>query len=107
MASRDGVAYREIEDVAVALMAQHLPVPDFNSVIGLRAGQETEIGPVTWYRERGVAGRFEIFRKPLEPFSRTSRTGLCRTKTEIGKCRPETAAPKPVTGVPEFEELPA
>jgi hypothetical protein len=56
-----GIAYREIGDGAVALMAEHLPVPDFNSVIGLRAGQEREIGPlIAWYREHGVQGRFEI-----------------------------------------------
>jgi ribosomal protein S18 acetylase RimI-like enzyme len=56
-----GIAYREIEGVAVAFLARHLPVPDFNSVVGLRAGQEKEIGPlVAWYREHGVAGRFEI-----------------------------------------------
>jgi hypothetical protein len=45
------------------------------------------------------------FRKPLEPFSHTSRTGLCRTKTEIGKCRPETAAQKPAAGKLEFDDL--
>jgi hypothetical protein len=56
-----GVAYRELEGGAVALMAQHLPIPDFNCVIGLRAGQEKAIGPlISWYREHGVAARFEI-----------------------------------------------
>jgi GNAT superfamily N-acetyltransferase len=55
-----GIAYREIEGGAVALMARHLPVPDFNSVVGLRAGHEQHVEPlVAWYRENGVRGRFE------------------------------------------------
>jgi hypothetical protein len=53
------VAYRLIEGGPVALMARYLP--DFNSVVGLRAGQERHIEPlVAWYRERGVRGRFEV-----------------------------------------------
>ena len=56
-----GIAYRQIEGGAVALLARHLPVPEFNSVVGLRAGQEHEIEPlVAWYREHGVGGRFEM-----------------------------------------------
>ena len=31
-----GIAYRHIDGGVVALMARHLPVPYFNSVIGLR-----------------------------------------------------------------------
>src|SRR5271165_5599728 len=38
------------------------------------------------------------------PLSGTSRTGLRRTKTEIGKWRAETAAVKPAAGEPEFED---
>jgi hypothetical protein len=56
-------------------------------------------------RDANQAGR--LFGKPLEPFSRTSRTCLCRTKTEIEERRPETAVPESVSGGPEFEELPA
>jgi GNAT acetyltransferase-like protein len=56
-----GVEYRLVEGGAVALMARHLPVPDFNSVIGLRGGQEQHIEPlVAWYREHGVRARFEV-----------------------------------------------
>ncbi len=35
---------------------------------------------------------------------RTSRTGLRRTKTEIGKWRAETAAVKPAAGEPKIED---
>jgi hypothetical protein len=56
-----GIAYRQIGGGAVALLARHLPLPEFNSVLGLRAGQAHEIEPlVRWYLEHGVAGRFEI-----------------------------------------------
>ena len=56
-----GIAYRHIEGGVVALMARHLPVPYFNSVIGLTAGHEAQIAPLlAWYRENGVAPRFEV-----------------------------------------------
>jgi hypothetical protein len=56
-----GVAYRQPEEGLVALMARHLPVPNFNSVVGLRAGQEQHIEPlVEWYRDNGVKPRFEV-----------------------------------------------
>lgn len=55
-----GIAFRTLDNAA-ALMARHLPSPPFNSVAGLRQGQVDEIRPlVEWYREHGVAGRFEI-----------------------------------------------
>jgi Acetyltransferase (GNAT) domain len=56
-----GIAYREPAEGVTALMARHLPVPFFNSVAGLRKGQENLIEPlVAWYRAHGVAGRFEL-----------------------------------------------
>jgi hypothetical protein len=56
-----GIAYRQIGSGTVAMLARHLPIPEFNSVVGLRTGQEHEIEPLfAWYREHGVAGRFEI-----------------------------------------------
>ncbi|HEY1931222.1 MAG TPA: GNAT family N-acetyltransferase [Acetobacteraceae bacterium] len=62
-----GVAWRRVDDV-VALMARHLPSPAFNSVIGLRAGQEHRVGPlVQWYRENAVAGRFELASGDADP----------------------------------------
>ena len=48
-----GIAHRHIEGGAVALMARHLPSPNFNTVIGLRAGHEPHIEPlVGWYRDK-------------------------------------------------------
>jgi hypothetical protein len=44
------------------------------------------------------------WRKSSELFSGESRTGLRRTKTEIGKWRAETAAVKPAAGALEFED---
>jgi hypothetical protein len=56
-----GVAYRQLEGGAVAFMAKHLPVPSFNSVVGLRKGQEGLLEPlVAWYRENDVNARFEL-----------------------------------------------
>jgi GNAT superfamily N-acetyltransferase len=56
-----GVAYRNIDNGVVALMARHLPSPSFNKVIGLRAGHEGHLAPlVEWYRESGADVRFEM-----------------------------------------------
>jgi GNAT superfamily N-acetyltransferase len=56
-----GVACRQVDDGVVALMARHLPVPSFNSVIGLRGGHAHHIAPlVEWYRDHRVNGRFEM-----------------------------------------------
>jgi ribosomal protein S18 acetylase RimI-like enzyme len=56
-----GIAVRQIDDGLVALMARGIPIPFFNSVIGLRAGHEHHIAPlVAWYRDNGVKARFEL-----------------------------------------------
>jgi len=56
-----GVAYRQLDDGIVALMARHLPSPSFNRVIGLRAGHEHHLAPLTdWYRGNGVQARLEM-----------------------------------------------
>lgn len=56
-----GIAYRHLDNGAVALMARRLPVPYFNSVFGLGAGHEAQVEPLlAWYREHGVAPRFEV-----------------------------------------------
>ncbi|HLJ22190.1 MAG TPA: GNAT family N-acetyltransferase [Stellaceae bacterium] len=56
-----GIACREVDDSLWALMARAIPSPSFNRVTGLRGGHERHIAPlVAWYRERGVAGRFEL-----------------------------------------------
>ncbi|MBV8840870.1 MAG: GNAT family N-acetyltransferase [Alphaproteobacteria bacterium] len=42
-------------------MAEHLPVPSFNAVVGLQAGDEGELEAVlAWYREHDVATQVEI-----------------------------------------------
>ena len=62
-----GVAIRT-EDNVVALMAQHLPSPAFNSVVGLQPGQADRIQPLAeWYRAHGVAGQFEIAAGDYDP----------------------------------------
>jgi GNAT superfamily N-acetyltransferase len=56
-----GIAYRQVDDGVVARMARHLPVPHFNSIVGLRASHEHHVAPlVAWYRDNDVKGRFEI-----------------------------------------------
>jgi hypothetical protein len=56
-----GVAYRRLEDGAVALMARHLPVPSFNSVVGLSEAHAPEVEAlVAWYRDAGIKPRFEL-----------------------------------------------
>jgi hypothetical protein len=56
-----GIAFRPFEEGAMALMARHLPVPFFNSVVGLRAGQARYLEPlVDWYRSNGLKGRFVL-----------------------------------------------
>ena len=56
-----GVAYRRLEDGAVALMARHLPVPSFNSVVGLSEAHAPQLEAlVAWYRDAGIGPRFEL-----------------------------------------------
>jgi ribosomal protein S18 acetylase RimI-like enzyme len=56
-----GIAYRRLDDNAVALAARHLPSASFNRVVGLRSGQEHHVGAlVDWYRDIGNPGRFEM-----------------------------------------------
>ena len=63
-----GIAYRQLEGGAVALMARHLPVPGFNSVVGLRAGHEQQIEPlIAWYREGSVKPQFETVPGYFDP----------------------------------------
>jgi GNAT superfamily N-acetyltransferase len=54
-----GIAYRRIDDRAVALVSRFLPA--FTRVVGLRPGHEGVIEPlVAWYREYGVKPTVEI-----------------------------------------------
>jgi len=53
-----GIAYRWIDDGAVALMAR---LPAFARVVGLRAGHERHIAPLAeWYRDHDVKPTFEM-----------------------------------------------
>ena len=55
-----GIDLRHLEGGAVALMARHLPVANFNSVVGLRAGHEHHLEAlVAWYRSAGVKPQLE------------------------------------------------
>jgi ribosomal protein S18 acetylase RimI-like enzyme len=55
-----GVTIRSFEGGA-ALAARDLPVPSFNGVLGLRAGQRNLIAPLTqWLHEHGAEIRFEL-----------------------------------------------
>jgi hypothetical protein len=52
------IAYRWVDDGAVALMAR---LPAFARVVGLRSGHEHHIEPlVRWYREHGITPTFEM-----------------------------------------------
>src|ERR1700683_815260 len=56
-----GIAFRAIDEGAIAFMAQHLPSPWFNGVSGLRAGHERHVQPlVEWYRDHSVKVRFVL-----------------------------------------------
>jgi ribosomal protein S18 acetylase RimI-like enzyme len=56
-----GIAYRRVGRNGWALMAPNLPVPSFNAVIGLQAGDEGEIeGVLQWYREHEAETQIEI-----------------------------------------------
>ena len=52
-----GIAYRRAGKQGWCLMARHLPVPGFNAVVGLAAGDEEELELIVqWYREQGRPG---------------------------------------------------
>jgi GNAT superfamily N-acetyltransferase len=56
-----GIAYRKVGKDGWALMARHLPVPSFNAVVGLQAGDESGIAAVLrWYRKHGVKPQVEV-----------------------------------------------
>jgi len=56
-----GVRYRKVGENGWALTAEHIPVPSFNTVVGLQAGDEGELEAVlAWYREHDVETQVEI-----------------------------------------------
>jgi ribosomal protein S18 acetylase RimI-like enzyme len=53
-----GIAYRWVDETAVALMSR---LPSFARVVGLRAGQESQIQPlVAWYHDHSIKPTFEM-----------------------------------------------
>ncbi|HKY88118.1 MAG TPA: GNAT family N-acetyltransferase [Pseudorhodoplanes sp.] len=56
-----GVAVRRAGKNGWCLMARHLPVPSFNAVVGLAAGDENELPAIAqWYRDKDIKFQIEI-----------------------------------------------
>jgi ribosomal protein S18 acetylase RimI-like enzyme len=97
-----GIAFRVTNNV-VALLARHLPSPPFNSVVGLRSGQAGQIRPlVDWYREHGVAARFEITSGDNDPAlgRELARLGFFQSDCHaalIGEPDLDVSAPREIT----------
>jgi hypothetical protein len=98
-----GVAFRRIDDGAVALMARHLPVPDFNAVVGLRAGHARRVPPLArWYRDRDVKGRFQVVPGLCdESICRAlARAGYFQSAFHVSLIgEPDLSAPAPSNGI--------
>jgi GNAT superfamily N-acetyltransferase len=96
-----GIAHRHIEGGAVALIARHLPVPGFNSVVGLRAGHETHIEPlIAWYRAAGVKPQLETVPGYYDPAlgRELARLGYYQSGFHASLvCEPDLAPPAPPT----------
>jgi hypothetical protein len=59
-ANPHGIAWRQLDEGAIALLARRLPGPTHNRVIGLRADLVAEIEPLlAWYAEAGIKPAFE------------------------------------------------
>ena len=93
-----GIAIRTDGNVT-ALLARHLPVPPFNSVVGLRQGHADRIRPLAeWYRDNAVQGRFAIASGDDDPALGRELAGLgylpsgCHA-TLIREPAPDAAAP--------------
>jgi GNAT superfamily N-acetyltransferase len=110
-----GIAYRKVGD-ATALSALNLPSSSFNSVVGLRAGQASEIESlVQWYRARGQAARFEIAAGDYDPSlgRELVRLGFFQSGFHtalIGECEPDIQAPigisvEPVMTTADMEDF--
>jgi hypothetical protein len=111
-----GIACRTIGNVT-ALSARNLPSPAFNSVTGLRKGQAHLIRPlVEWYRERGVAGRFEIASGDDDPtlgrelarlgfFQSGFHTALIREPDDTDALEPTEVEIDPITTTEGMQEF--
>ena len=59
-ANPHGIAWRQLDEGAIALLARRRPGPTHNRVIGLRADLVAEIEPLlAWYAEAGIKPAFE------------------------------------------------
>jgi hypothetical protein len=59
-ANPHGIAWRQLDEGAIALLARRLPGPTHNRVIGLRADLVAQIEPLlAWYAEAGIKPTFE------------------------------------------------
>jgi GNAT superfamily N-acetyltransferase len=95
-----GIAYRQVDEGVVARMARHLPVPNFNSVVGLRAGHEHHVAPlVAWYRDNDIKGRFEIVPGDYDGGvgRELARRGYYQSDFHVSLiCQPDLAVPAPM-----------
>jgi GNAT superfamily N-acetyltransferase len=100
-----GIGYQKIGD-ATALSALNLPSSSFNSVVGLRAGQTSEIESlVQWYRERGQQARFEIAAGDYDPSlgQELARLGFFQSGFHtalIAECEVHAPAPTRISVAP-------
>ncbi|HZT46745.1 MAG TPA: GNAT family N-acetyltransferase [Hyphomicrobiaceae bacterium] len=98
-----GIAIRDLGGGAVALMARNLPVPGFNSVVGLRIGHEKELEPLAaWYRAEGVAPRFETVPGYYDPAlgRELARLGFFQSGFHTALvCAPRAEAPPAADGI--------
>jgi GNAT superfamily N-acetyltransferase len=103
-----GVTYRQLEGGLLAMKAQYLPVPSFNTAVGLRAGHLAHIAPlVAWYRESGVKPRFELVPGLAdgELARELARLGLYQSGFHTALiCEPDIALPQAGAAVVERVE---
>jgi GNAT superfamily N-acetyltransferase len=99
-----GVAYRKAGKSGIALIARHLPVPSFNAIVGLQAGDAGAIAPLLrWYRRHKVLPQVEIVpgREDEKLMRKLVRLGLHQSGFHVSMiARPaEAAAPDPAIDV--------
>jgi GNAT superfamily N-acetyltransferase len=84
-------------------MARHLPVADFNSVVGLRAGHARRVAPLArWYRDRDVKGHFQVVPGLCdESICRAlARAGYFQSAFHVSLIsEPDLPAPAPASGI--------
>ena len=102
-----GVAYRRLEDGAVALMARHLPVPSFNTVVGVCEAHAPQLEALAaWYRDAGIKPRFELVPGLCEAkvAAELARLGLFQSSFHASLIG-EAAMPTPAGDLPAIERV--